>query len=154
MAQTPVKILVHDEALKQTKNIVYLGSTITGNARLDSELTFWMGRQAQLMESCERCWGTTIMCLCGWNTSCTKRLPFLLRFFEAETWTVYRTQVNKLNAYIMQHLREIMKITWKDRVSNDENTEEVVWQAPTADILIEWMDMNRPRPLDECRETT
>ena len=65
MAQTPVKILVHDEALKQTKNIVYLGSTITGNARLDSELTFWMGRQAQLMESCERCWGTTIMCLCG-----------------------------------------------------------------------------------------
>ena len=44
IAQTPVDILVYYEALLQTKNFVYLGSTITDNARIDSEPTLWMGK--------------------------------------------------------------------------------------------------------------
>ena len=44
IAQTPIDILVHDEALVQTKNFVYLGGTITDNAILDSEVTFRMGK--------------------------------------------------------------------------------------------------------------
>ena len=40
----PVNILVHDEALVQTKNFVYMESTITHNARLDSKVTFRMGK--------------------------------------------------------------------------------------------------------------
>ena len=42
--QVLVDILVHDEALVQTKNFVYLGCTITENARLDSEPTFRIGK--------------------------------------------------------------------------------------------------------------
>ena len=56
--------------------------------------------------------------------------------YGAETWTVYRTQVKKLNAYMMRHLREIMKISWKDRVTNDEIYRSS-GLASMADILIE-----------------
>ena len=56
--------------------------------------------------------------------------------YGAETWTVYRTHVKKLNAYMMRHLRETMKITWKDRVSNDEIYRRS-GLAPMTDILIE-----------------
>ena len=56
--------------------------------------------------------------------------------YGAETWTVYRTQVKKLNAYMMRHLREIMKISWKDRVSNDKIYRRS-GLAPMTDILIE-----------------
>ena len=57
IAQTPIDILVHDEALVQTKNFVYLGSTITDNARLDSELTFRMRKEsAAYGELRERLW--------------------------------------------------------------------------------------------------
>jgi len=55
---------------------------------------------------------------------------------RAETWTGYRTQVKKLNSYMMRHLREIMKLTWKDKVSNNEIYRRT-GLAPMADILIE-----------------
>ena len=38
----------------------------------------------------------------------------------AETWSDYRVQVKKLHAYIMRHLRAIMNISWKDKITNIE----------------------------------
>ena len=43
-------------------------------------------------------------------------LPTLL--YGAETWTVYRRHVKKLHAFMMSHLRSIMKIRWLDKVTN------------------------------------
>ena len=40
--------------------------------------------------------------------------------YEAEAWTVYRRQVKKLHAFMMQHLRSIMRITWLDKVTNTD----------------------------------
>ena len=36
----------------------------------------------------------------------------------AETRTVYRRYVKKLHAFMMRHLRSIMKIRWQDKVTN------------------------------------
>ena len=33
--------------------------------------------------------------------------------YGAEAWTVYRRQVKKLHAFMMRHLRSIMRITWR-----------------------------------------
>ena len=33
---------------------------------------------------------------------------------------MYRRQVKKLHAFMMRHLRSIMKITWMDKVTNKE----------------------------------
>ena len=38
--------------------------------------------------------------------------------YGAETWTVYRRHVKKLHAFMMRHLRSIMKIRWQDKVTN------------------------------------
>ena len=40
--------------------------------------------------------------------------------FGAEAWTVYRRQVKKLHAFMIRHLRSIMRITWMDKVTNEE----------------------------------
>ena len=40
--------------------------------------------------------------------------------YRAEAWTVYRRQVKKLHAFMMRHLRSIMRITWMDNVTNKE----------------------------------
>ena len=40
--------------------------------------------------------------------------------YGAEAWTVYRRQVTKLHAFMMRHLRSIMRITWMDKVTNKE----------------------------------
>jgi len=63
--------------------------------------------------------------------------------YGAETWTIYKTQVKKLNSYIMRHLREIIKLTWKDKISNHEIYIRS-GLTPMADMLIEqnlrWTD--------------
>ena len=33
---------------------------------------------------------------------------------------MYRRQVKKLHAFMMRHLRSIMRLTWKDKVTNKE----------------------------------
>ena len=38
--------------------------------------------------------------------------------YGAETWTVYRRNVKKLHAFMMSHLRSILKIGWQDKVTN------------------------------------
>ena len=38
----------------------------------------------------------------------------------AEARTVYCVQADGLQAHVMQHLRSIMGISWRDKISNDE----------------------------------
>ncbi|KAK3532531.1 hypothetical protein QTP86_023743 [Hemibagrus guttatus] len=40
--------------------------------------------------------------------------------YGAESWTVYRRHVKKLHAFMMRHLRSILKITWIDKMTNKE----------------------------------
>lgn len=40
--------------------------------------------------------------------------------YGAETWTIYRSQVKKMHAFMMRHLRSIMRIKWQDKVTNIE----------------------------------
>ena len=40
--------------------------------------------------------------------------------YGAEAWTTYRRQVKKLHAFMMQHLRSSIRITWMDNVTNKE----------------------------------
>ena len=40
--------------------------------------------------------------------------------YGAEAWTVYCVQADRLQAYVMRHLRSIMGIFGRDKISNDE----------------------------------
>ena len=42
------------------------------------------------------------------------------RLYGPETWAIYQSQVQKLQAYIMAHLRVIMNVPWKDKITNVE----------------------------------
>ena len=47
------------------------------------------------------------------------KLNYVLEFTYLGS-TVYRRQLKKLHAFMMRHLRSIMRITWKDKVTNKE----------------------------------
>ena len=55
--------------------------------------------------------------------------------YGAETWTVYRRHVKKLHAFMMRHLRSIMKIRWQDKVTNIKVLERAGLPS-MADLLI------------------
>ena len=54
--------------------------------------------------------------------------------YGAEAWTVYRRQVKKLHAFMMGHLRSIMRITWMDKVTNKDILEQT--ELPSMEDLL------------------
>ena len=40
--------------------------------------------------------------------------------YDAEAWTVYCVQADRLQAYVMRHLRSIMGISLRDKIRNGE----------------------------------
>ena len=55
--------------------------------------------------------------------------------YGAETWTVYRTHVKKLHGYMMRQLRNIMNISWQDKVTNKDILKRAGLPS-MADLLI------------------
>ena len=49
-----------------------------------------------------------------------RAIVLAILLYGAEAWTVYRRQMKKLHAFMMRHLRSIMRITWMDKVTNKE----------------------------------
>jgi len=117
---SPKEINVEGEGLVQCKNFVYLGSTISSNARLEHEISLRMGKASAaygLLKT--RLWEnhrvtTRIKC------KVYRAVVLSSLLYGAETWTVYRSQVQKLHAYMMRHLRQIMGIVWQDKITNAE----------------------------------
>ena len=40
--------------------------------------------------------------------------------YGVEIWAIYQSQVKKFHAYMMAHLRVIMNVPWKDKITNVE----------------------------------
>ncbi|CAH1247554.1 SSTR2 [Branchiostoma lanceolatum] len=119
-APSPPLITVNGSRLVVVEKFTYLGSTVTHNLSLDTEINTRIGRAASVMSKLKlRVWENK-------NLSVQTKL----RVYEAcvlgtllygsETWTTYAAQEAKLNAFHMRCLRRILGITWMDRVTNSE----------------------------------
>ena len=113
-------ISIGTEPLVKFKTFKYLGSTVSENARLEDELSLRMGKASAVFGNVrERLWNNRHVSI---RVKCKVYRATVLAtlLYGAETWTVYRVQVKKLHAYMMRHLRAIMNISWKDKITNME----------------------------------
>ena len=99
---------------------MYLGSTISESAKLDKELIYRMGKaSAAFGRLQERLWNNHHVSI---KVKCKVYRAVVLSalLYGAETWTIYRFQVKKLHAFMIRHIRQIMNISWRDRITNVE----------------------------------
>ena len=112
-------ISVNDCILKVVDQFKYLGSTISRNLSLDSEVNIRIGKaasaQAKLNESVWENKNLTINTKMRVYRACV--LSTLLYF--SETWSTYTSQENKLNAFHLRSLQRILGISWSDHISNE-----------------------------------
>lgn len=132
----PIPVLINQEALVQTHDFKYLGSYISDSARIDRELQNRMGMASAAFGKLQnRLWKNRHVSI---RVKCKVYRAVVLSslLYGAEAWTIYRAQVKKLHAYMMRQLREIMNITWKDKISNDRILRRA--NLPSmADMLVE-----------------
>ena len=116
--QEEENILVDGTALNQVVDFTYLGSTISKDGRIDSELTKRMAKASSAFGRLRtRLWNNHHVSI---RTKCKIYRAIVLStlLYGAESWTLYGSQVKKLHAFMVRHLRSIMKVIWKDKMIN------------------------------------
>ena len=106
--------------LKNVDTFKYLGSCINSAANLDDEVLCRISRASQAFGRLHtRVWQER-----GLSTQ-TKLsvyqatvLPSLL--YGCETWTCYRRHIRKLEQFHLRCLRAVLRVSWKDKVTNQE----------------------------------
>ena len=110
-------IMVDGNKLNSVLEFTYLGSTISSDGCIDDEIQRRMAKaSASFGRLRQRLWNNHHVSM--WVKGKIYRAIVLSTLlYGAEAWTVYRRQVH---AFMMRHLRSIMRITWMDTVTNKE----------------------------------
>ena len=124
-----------NKLMNSALEFTYLGSTISSDGCIDYEIQRRMAKASVSFGRLrQRLWNNhhVPMRVKGkiYRASVLSTL-----LYGAEAWTVYRRQVKKLHAFMMRHLRSIMKITWMDKVTNKEILERTGLSS-MEDLLI------------------
>ena len=113
-------ITINDYGLDVVEQFTYLGSTITDNLSLDTEIDKRIGKAATtLARLTSRVWTipklTVKTEMVVYNACVVSTL-----MCGSETWTTYARQEKRLNSFYLRSIRRILVISWQDRVSNTE----------------------------------
>ena len=109
---------IKDYTLNVVSQFTYLGSTVSDNATLDTELGKGIGKAAtNMVKLSSRVWENnkpTTKTKVAVYRACT--LSTLL--YCSEAWATYANQEKHLNPFHMRCLRRILSISWKEKVPN------------------------------------
>ena len=113
-------IMVDGNKLNSVMEFTYLGSTISSDGCIDDEIQRRMAKaSASFGRLRQRLWNNHHVSM-RVKGKIYRAIVLSTLLYGAEAWTVYRRQVKKLHAFMMRHLRSIMRITWMDKVTNKE----------------------------------
>ena len=108
-----------DYTLEVVEDFTYLGSTISSNLSLDTEVNKRIGKAAALARLRGWVWDNTMLTITT-KMKVYQACVLCTLLYSGETWTLYSRQVRRLNTFNLRCLRRILGITWQDRVSNKD----------------------------------
>ena len=117
---TAPSISIGDCTLDVVEDFTYLGSTISSNLSLDTELNTRIGKASTAMARLtKRVWENTMLTI-KTKTQVYQACVLSTLLYGSESWTPYTRQERRLNAFHLRCLRRILGITWQDRIPNTE----------------------------------
>ena len=112
--------MVDGNKLNSVLEFTYLGSTISRDGRIDAEIQKRMAKASSSFGRLrQRLWNNHHVST-RVKGKIYSAIVLTTLLYGAEAWTVYKRQVKQLHAFMMRHLRSILRITWQDKVSNKE----------------------------------
>ena len=113
-------IMVVANKLNSLLEFIYLGSIISSIGCIDDEIQRRMAKaSASFGRLRQRLWNNHHVSM-RVKGKIYRVIVLSTLLYGAETWPMYRRQVKKLHAFMMRHLRSIMRITCMDKVTNKE----------------------------------
>ena len=124
VSSTP-SIFIGDYTLKVVEDFSYLGSIISSNLSLDTEMNKRIGLSAAVLALLrKRIWDNTMLTISN-KMKVYQACVLSTLLYSSKTWTLYSCQERRLNTFHLRCLRRNLGITWQDYVPN----KDVVAQA-------------------------
>ena len=129
----PVNIVIDGKNIEQVTTFKYLGSIITSDGRCDKDIQTRIA-----MMKCTFSKMKELMSK-GMSTETKKRivntLIWSVMMYGSESWTKRKNNIKQINAAEMWLWRRILKISWRDRVTNDEVRQRIGQVEELNDII-------------------
>ena len=116
--KTQCKVKIGDEEIKRVEKFNYLGSLITSDGKCDTEIKKRIAMAKDTFEKLSNIFKDRKL-----NIKKNKLLKCYVHsvlLYGSECWTISPTIENNLKATEMWFYRRVMRISWKDQVSNEE----------------------------------
>lgn len=106
------------EVLENVEKFEYLGSLLTWDNNCSDEVKRRIGLATGTMASLKHIWNSKKLKIDN-KVRILKTCVFSVLLYAAETWTLKEIDKKKLLAFEMKCYRRILKITWRDMISNE-----------------------------------
>lgn len=115
----PIPITAYGVDLEQVDNITYLGSNINNDWDMSKEIKQRIEKARSVFYRMKK-----VLCSRNINIELKLRLTrcyiFSTLLYGAESWTLTETLLKKLQAFEMWVYRRLLRISWVDKVRNEE----------------------------------
>ena len=121
---TNVSLKIDGDIIKQTDNYTDLGQTITSNGKCDDEIL-------KRIEIARGALNWMLKTITARHISMKTRKIIIKAYvwstllYGCETWTITIRNMNKLQSFEMWAYRKMMKISWREKKTNEEVLEMV-----------------------------
>ena len=110
---------ITDEEIEEVNEFMYLGSKITNDGDVTAELNNRISKAAYAIHRLNKIWKDKNISLKTKMKLYRSNVVSSLTY-GCETWQLTTSQENKLNAFDYTSLRRIMKIDWREHITNEE----------------------------------
>ena len=112
-------IKVGECVLEEVEHFCYLGSVLSNNGSCDKEIGSRLGRANATFGRLNNIWRNKGLSITT-KTRLYRTLVLTALLYGAETWSMTKANMKKLEAAHHRWLRRILKITWRDKIRNEE----------------------------------
>ena len=105
---------VDEDTLNPVQELPYLGSILARTGNIEAELYERKNASINFGRLRERLWYNHNVSI-RVTGKIYRAIILSTLLYGSETWTVYRRHVKKLHAFMMSHIRSIMRSKWQDK---------------------------------------
>ena len=118
-ARPRCRIFIGNEEIKQKNSFVYLGSKLTADGRSEEEISRRINEAKRAFQKMGGLLKNRHMSL-ETRKRALKTYVWSVLLYGCETWTISKTMTKRLEAAEMWMWRRMLRISWTDRVTNEE----------------------------------
>ncbi|XP_078682172.1 uncharacterized protein LOC144916725 [Branchiostoma floridae x Branchiostoma belcheri] len=131
--QPRLTISVYNTQVETVDQFTYLGSVLSNSGEVEPDISCRLGKAAAVFRRMRTIWATSAIDLDN-KLRLYNSIVLPTAIYASETWKCTAKLTKKLDVFHQRNLRRILKVRWKDHITNEEILRRAKTQ-PLGDII-------------------